>query len=70
MSNVTTIRFLINEANQLTADTPKKVRQYTIDLLAKAAQEAAGSALAYVEANVWIGSQSWASPLEYSLLQG
>ena len=43
MSNVETIRFLINEANQLTADTPKKVRKYTIDLLAKAVREVAGS---------------------------
>lgn len=42
MSNVEIIRFLINEANQLTADTPKKVRKYTIDLLVKAVQEAAG----------------------------
>lgn len=43
MSNVETIEFLINEANQLTADTPKKVCKYVIGLLTKAAQEVAGS---------------------------
>ena len=43
MSDVEAIRFLINEANQLTADTPKEVCKYVISLLAKAAQEAAGS---------------------------
>ena len=61
MSNVEIIRFLINEANQLTADTPKKVREHTIDLLAKAVQEAAGSN-ANVESEIWIsenGQVSW-----------
>ncbi len=53
MSNVEAIRFLINEANQLTADTPKKVRKHTIDLLAKAVREVAGSNMICVKANVY-----------------
>ena len=60
MSNVTTIRFLINEANQLTADTPKKVRQYTIDLLAKAAQEIAGPKVK-INSSVFVNKSSQVS---------
>jgi len=62
MSNVKVIEFLINEANQLTADTPKKVRQYTIDLLAKAVKEIAGPNVE-VSSDVWVNDKaqvSWA----------
>lgn len=61
MSNVEAIRFLINEANQLTADTPKKVRKHTIDLLAKAVREVAGPSVK-VNSDIWIsenGQVSW-----------
>lgn len=45
MTNVDTLRFLIDQANRMDDDTPKKVRRHMVDLLAEAVQEAVGANL-------------------------
>ena len=42
---VDTLRFLIDQANRMDDDTPKKVRRHMVDLLAEAVQEAVGANL-------------------------
>lgn len=45
MRNVDTLRFLIDQANRMDDDTPKKVRKHVVDMLAEAVREAVGADL-------------------------
>lgn len=46
MTNVDTLRFLIDQANRMDDDTPKKVRRHMVDMLASAVRKAVGEDLA------------------------
>lgn len=53
MTNVDTLRFLIDQANRMDDDTPKKVRRHMVDMLAEAIKDVGGENVKVVTYTDW-----------------